>query len=140
MPDIQYIRPVGRRIYTSTAKHQRHAHNNHSKWVSVPIEQQTFDAADYGNHHQATGNLPWENGDGNFWGFLFNFPEVGTEKQQFGYFVNSNNPVNYWHGYPAIPFSKKRLFISQELIARWVDEGFLEEDDVEDLLKQKRIK
>ncbi len=140
MADIIYNRPVGRPQYICIAKHQLHARNAHSKWLGVPIEKETFDAADYGNHNQTPGNFPWQDNNGNYWGFLNNFPFVGTEKQQFGFFINPNNPNLAWHGYPATPFSKKRLYVSQELIQRWVDEGFLDYDDINDIINQKRVK
>jgi hypothetical protein len=141
MPDIPYIRPLGRRAYVSIPKHMKNTKNNHSKWLTIPIEQQTFDSADYGNHVAIDNpNGPWADDSGDFWGFRPDFSYVGTVNQQFGFFVNPNNPVLPWHGYPIVPFSNKKYRISEGLLARWVNEEIIDEDDIVDIIRQKKIK
>ena len=52
MPNIIYEREVGRRKYVSIEKHRSVAHNRHSKWLSINIEKDLFDYADYGNYEK----------------------------------------------------------------------------------------
>lgn len=142
MADIPYNRPGRQRQYLSTAKHQANAHNRHAKWLNVNIERLAFDNADYGNfnHNVNPPSLSWADDNGNMWGFLQNYEEVGTNREQFGYFENPNHPALQWHGFPVIPFSTSRYSISNGLIALWVTSGFMDEDDVPALLNKRRIK
>ncbi len=142
MADIAYNRAGRQRQYLSTAKHQANAHNNHAKWTSVNIERLVFDNADFGNftHTVNPPSIAWVDNTGNMWGFLQNYGEVGTNREQFGYFENPNNVALQWHGFPVIPFSKSRYSISNALITLWVTSGFMDEDDVPALLGKKRLK
>lgn len=142
MANISYNRPGRQRQYLSIAKHQVHANNNHAKWINVNTERQTFDNADYGNfdHSVNPPSLSWIDITGNMWGFLQNYVEVGTAREQFGYFENPNNPALEWHGFPVIPFSKSRYSISATLINLWVTSGYMDEDDVPALLNKRRLR
>jgi hypothetical protein len=139
MPDIPYQRNNRPRQYLSISKHQSTARNNSSKWININVEKQTFDTADYGNFTLSNGSIAWIDANGNLWGFLEGFPYIGTERQQFGYFQNPNNPVLEWHGFPIIPFSKDRYRISDQLLERWVNEGYLDQDDIPTLINKRRI-
>ena len=44
------------------------------------------------------------------------------------------------HGYPIVPFKETKYNIEKQLIERWVSEGYLDADDVPDLLTRKKIK
>ena len=125
MPNILYARPNRARQYLSIEKHQRHANNMHAKWESIPIERQTFDAADYGNHSRTDGEL---------WGVLQNYERVGVDGEQFGFFGRPRNATDAWHGFPVVPFNKhkkgQRYHISIELLNRWVEEHVIDEDDI----------
>lgn len=140
MADIPYKRPGRDKQYLSTAKHQANTHNGHAKWVNVNIERLTFDNADYGNFHHNPPTISWTDISGNMWGFLQNYSVVGTNREQFGYFENPNNPALQWHGFPVIPFSQTRYSISNTLLNLWVTYGFMDEDDVPALLNKKRLK
>jgi hypothetical protein len=142
MADIAYNRAGRQRQYVSIAKHQANAHNKHAKWTSVNIERLVFDNADFGNfaHSDNPPSLAWVDNTSNMWGFLQNYGEVGTNREQFGYFENPNNAALPWHGFPVIPFSKSRYSISNALITLWVTSGFMDEDDVPALLGKKRLK
>jgi hypothetical protein len=140
MPNLPYNRPEGRRQYLSIAKHQFHAANNHSKWLNINIERLVFDNADYGGFNHVNPQLAWSDHNGNLWGLLQNLADVGSQRQQFGYFENPNLPNHQWHGFPIIPFSQSRYSISDGLLTRWVLEGVLDQDDVPALLKKKRIR
>jgi hypothetical protein len=139
MPDIPYIRPNRTRQYLSISKHQFNSSNNHSKWLSFSIETKTFDTADYGNFTLTVGSISWTDSNGNLWGFLNDFPDLGTSKQQFGYFENPNNLSLSWHGFPIIPFSAARYKIDDELLERWVHNGVLDRDDIPAIKQRKRI-
>lgn len=143
MPNIDYIRPQGRPQYLSITKHQSIARNNFSKWISVQIEREVFDNADYGTYdHQNLPNpiVSWTDGNGNMWGFKQGFLTVGLDGEQFGYFENPGNPVLQWHGFPIIPFCQSRYAISANLLNLWVNRGFFDEDDIPALLNKKRIR
>lgn len=139
MPDREYDRPQGRRQYLSIAKHQRVARNRHSKWIDFPTERSVFDNADNGTLNQTQG-IAWLDDNGNLWGFLSDFSDVGLNGEQFGFFDNPNNVVHRWHGFPIIPFSNPRYSISDNLLNRWVNEGVFDEDDIPTLLKKRKIR
>lgn len=139
MPDFPYQRNNRTRQYLSIEKHQRTARNDYSKWINMNVERQTFDTADYGDFSLSIGSISWLDSNGNLWGFLEGFPDLGTARQQFGYFENPNNPVLEWHGFPIIPFSKDRYRINDELLELWVNDGFLDQDDIPALINKRRI-
>lgn len=140
MPTIEYTRPEGRRKYLSIAKHQSNANNNHSKWVSMNVEKDLFDYADYGNFRKAESHtLSWLCAAGNLWSLQPNKSDVGKGKEQFGFFQKPTNLNGEWHGFPIIPFSKSRYNLTEGLIKRWVDEGVIDEDDVPAIMNKRRI-
>ena len=140
MPDIPYQRPAGQKRYSSISKHQVHARNRFSKWVSIRIERLTFDTADYGTFNHNTPQPSWMDANGNMWGFMHRFVNVGVDGEQFGYFENPNNPVNHWHGFPVTPFSQKRYVIDNTLLTLWVASGHFDEDDIPALKQKRRIR
>jgi hypothetical protein len=125
MPDIEYNRPGRARQYLHRMKHHRNANNNYSKWISNQIEQSTFDAADYGNHQNRPDDPEWLDDNGNLWGFLQDFADVGLDREQFGFFPCPQNVQDRWHGYPIIPFKRDResnkYNISNNLLDLWMD-------------------
>jgi len=147
--DIPYQRAERARQYVSISKHMKSARNNYSKWVCIPIERQTFDAADYGNHQQLSGELPWVDSkgnkwgpewmdaEGNLWGFLSGFADVGVDGEQFGFFPAPTNQTDPWHGYPIIPFQKRK--ISQELLSLWVEKNYINEDDIPSIVLGRKV-
>ncbi len=140
MPDIEYKRPDGRKKYLSIAKHQANANNRHSKWISMNIERDLFDYADYGNFDKIdNGDLSWACQEGNLWSLQQDRSNVGQNKEQFGFFQKPANQNDEWHGFPIIPFSKKRYLISEILLKRWVSIGIITENDVPAILNKKRI-
>lgn len=139
MPDLPYNRPEGRRRYLSISKHQQHAKNGYAKWKSVPIERSVFDTGDYGNFQLQEGMLAWLDDNQNMWGFLKDHPEVGVDKEQFGFFQNPNNAQLEWHGFPIIPFSQKRYEIPDHLLTRWVQQGCIAAEDIPAIKNKKRI-
>jgi hypothetical protein len=140
MPDIIYTRPAHRKRYISIAKHQSTAINKHSKWVSINMERDLFDYADYGNFQKLDNtNLSWICQVGNMWSLCQDRSSVGTQQQQFGYFQKPANVHDEWHGFPVIPFSKKRYNLSDNLLERWINEGIINEDDVPNIMNKKRI-
>lgn len=139
MSDLDVDRPGRTRQYKSTQKHHYTSKNNRAnKWKNRELEIKTFDAADYGNHLQKLGVESWEDSNKNLWGVLEDYSFVGTEKEQFGFFPVTSNPVDRWHGYPIIPFIKG-YEIETDLLKRWVLEGVIDEDDIPTLRKRKRI-
>lgn len=145
MTDIRIPRPNRPKQLISRHKHQRSTRNSYSKWLSVTIEERTFDAADYGNFRKQTGDPSWISAD-NLWGFLIDrnqtIETLGTEEQQFGFFPKTRNPTDEWHGYPVIPFQRganKKYKISPELLQKWVDNGYLTEDQVAKLVKGRLL-
>lgn len=146
MPNLEYNREGRKRQYISITKHQRHTINNHSKWVDFQTETRTFDAADYGNHaNMAVGDEEindneWCDDNGHLWGFIENFQPVGVDNEQFGFFPAPQNENDRWHGYPIVPFKGHNKYnISDSLIERWINEGFLDTDDITTLYRGKRI-
>lgn len=139
MPDIPYKRDPARRKYLSISKHMRQALNGYSKWVHVKIERRTFDNADYGLLDGKGSGNAWLDVKGNLWGFITGFAEVGTKREQFGFFEDPVNPVLEWHGFPIIPFSEKRYEICDELLTRWVEEELIDPDDIPQLKKGRKI-
>jgi hypothetical protein len=140
MPDIVYTRPANRKKYISIAKHQTTALNSYSKWLSINIERNLFDYADYGNFNKtANTNLSWTCQSGNMWSLNQDRSSVGTQKEQFGFFQKPSNLNDEWHGYPVIPFSKNRLNISDSILERWITEGVINVDDVPNIMNKKRI-
>lgn len=140
MPDLIYERPEGRRSYLSTAKHQFNAQNEHAKWISINIERDLFDYADYGNYQKEPDtNIGWICISGNMFSLQQDRSSVGRDMEQFGFFQAPANPQGEWHGFPIIPFSKSRYNISDELLEQWVNEGIIEEDEVSMIIKKKRI-
>lgn len=140
MPDIIYLRPDGRRKYLSINKHQATTRGKHSKWVSINIEKDLFDYADYGNYTKTPNtNLSWICSKGNMWGIMQDRSSIGTNNQQFGFFQQPVNVNDEWHGYPVIPFSKERLNIPNDLLIRLVTDGILDTDDIPMIIKKKRI-
>jgi hypothetical protein len=140
MPDIIYSRPTHRKRYLSIGKHQSNANEKHSRWISIIIERDLFDFADYGNFEKNEGNnLSWVCQTGNMWSLNQDRSSVGTMNQQFGFFQKPTNPNDEWHGYPVIPFSKSRLHISETLLERWVNEGVLNIEDVPNIMNKRRI-
>lgn len=137
MTEIRYTRPGRQRQYVSIKKHFSTAKNTHSKWKSVQIERDTFDAADYGNHNKNLGYPPWEDDSGNLWGFLDNFQIIGEDKEQFGFFPIPTNQSDPWHGYPIVPFKKRK--ISEKLLKLWIDGNYMDGDDVNNLISGKRL-
>lgn len=139
MADRVTQRPDGRRKYISIQKHHYTSKiKDANKWVSVQIELDTFDAADYGNLTKTPGHDSWEDASGNLWGFLDNFQCVGTKKEQFGFFPITSNANDPCHGYPIIPF-KRGYVISNTLIKKWIAQEVLDEDDIYVLKKGKRL-
>lgn len=140
MPDLIYSRPAHRKKYISIAKHLSTAINSYSKWISLNIERDLFDYADYGNFTKTENtNLSWICQGGNMWSLNQNRSSVGAQKEQFGFFQQPANQAGEWHGYPAIPFSKGRLHISEDLLKRWVNEGVIAVEDVPNIMNKKRI-
>jgi len=140
MPDIIYNRPIGHKKYISIAKHQVNANNSHSKWMSVNIEKDMFDYADYGNYMKLSNvNLSWSCSNDNLWSILEDRTSVGKTNEQFGFFQKPVNQNDEWHGFPIVPFSKSRYKLTNELLRRWVVDGIINEDDVPMILKKKRI-
>lgn len=130
-----------RKALLSRSKHQLNGSGNHAKWLSQPIEEATFDSADYGNFTKSNGDVSWIS-DGNLWGFQLisnSIQTVGTKHQQFGFFPATRNPTDHWHGYPIIPFSEKnkKYNISKELLERWVLDGYLSNEDIAIIIKGK---
>lgn len=140
MANIPYDRGEGKKKYVSIEKHQLHVNNAHAKWLSVNIERNLFDHADYGNFEHNEQSRSWTDENENMWSFENDFSVVGSQKEQFGYFENPGNPNFDWHGFPIIPFSKSRYHISENLLEYWVEEGFLDEDDIPAIINKKRIK
>ncbi|PGP49039.1 hypothetical protein CN993_00790 [Bacillus thuringiensis] len=139
MPDLDVDRPGRSRQYKSIQKHHHTSQNSKaSKWRDRNSEKDTFDSADYGNFTRTPNQDAWEDSKNNLWGFLSNFSFVGTEKEQFGFFPSPSNEFDRWHGYPIIPF-KKGYEIEQQLLDRWVEEGYIDEDDIPSLKARKRI-
>ena len=85
---------------------QRIARNDFAKWIDFSTECTTFDNADYGNFHRNPSTLSWIDSNGNMWGFLQGYADVGTNREQFGYFENPNNYDILWLGFPVISFSQ----------------------------------
>lgn len=139
MPDLVYNRPANRKKYISSAKHQANAQNPFSKWINMNVERNIFDFADYGNFQKLDNHISWTCTSGNMYGLNQNRDEVGTERQQFGFFQKPSNVDGEWHGFPIIPFSQDRYNISDALLDRWVNEGVLNVDDVPNIMKKKRI-
>lgn len=140
MPDIEYLRPPGRKKYKCIAKHQSQASSEHSRWIDMNIEKHTFDNADYGNFAHSQGLASWIcTSQGNMYGLQQDYSDVGTDKQQFAFFQKPANLHDEWHGFPIIPFSKTRYAISDNLLKRWVDEEVISADDIPTILKKKRI-
>lgn len=142
MPDIQYIRTDGRRKYISIAKHQSIARNKYAKWLSLDIERSLFDYADYGGFigiEVGENNDSWVCDKGNMWALQKNRTDVGSNKEQFGFFQKPSNENDEWHGFPIIPFSKSRYCISEKLLQRWIEENVITEDDIPAIIKKKRI-
>lgn len=140
MPNINYDRPRRKRQYICTHKHHRTSRNsNANKWISIEKERLTFDHADYGGFIEQDESKSWSDNEENLWGFVENFEDIGTQKEQFGYFPNPQNITDRWHGYPVIPF-KKGYEISKELLQRWIDEGKIDADDIPHLVGRKRIR
>lgn len=137
MANIVYQRPIGRRKYLSISKHFAHARNGYSKWLDINIERNTFDCADYGNFSHLVSDESWTDSNGNLWGFLQNFPDVGVDGEQFGFFPVTQNTTDEWHGYPIIPFVEKEL--SQELLQSWVDDQVIDEDDVTQIIHKRKV-
>jgi hypothetical protein len=139
LSDLDVDRPGRTRQYKSTQKHHHTSTNNRAnKWKDRVLEKNTFDAADYGNFTQKLGDKSWEDSNNNLWGVLKDYPFVGTEKEQFGFFPSTSNSIDRWHGYPVIPFIKG-YEIEDALLKRWVIEGVIDEDDIPTLKKRKRI-
>lgn len=141
MPDIPYDRPEGRRKYTSIAKHQSMAQNQHAKWLSINIERDLFDFADYGNYGKnvKNGEIGWVCDSGNMWALQRDRSSVGKSNEQFGFFQMPRNENDDWHGFPIIPFSKSRYKISKELFEKWIGQNIISVDEVSAIIKQKRI-
>jgi hypothetical protein len=140
MPDIIYMRPAGRKQYTSISKHQSNADNRWNKWINMNIERDLFDFADYGNFNKIpNGNLSWVSHDTNMWSLEQDRSNVGTAKQQFGFFQHPVNATDPWHGFPMTPFSKGRYIISDDLLMRWVSDGVINVDDIPNIMNKKRI-
>jgi len=139
VPDIEYDREGRDKQYLSINKHQKNARNGYSKWVSINIEKEVFDNADYGNFTHVVGDIHWADQEGNLWGMHQDYESVGMAKEQFAFFVNPENAQGRWHGYPIVPFSTGKYAISQELIALWVEKEILDADDVAHLVNKKRI-
>ena len=140
MPDIIYNRPEGRKKYISIAKHQSNANNSHSKWISMNIERDLFDYSDYGNFEKIENiNLNWTCQAGQMWSLNRDCSNVGTDRQQFGFFQKPANENDEWHGFPIIPYSKSRYNLSENLLERWVNEGIISEDDVPNIINKRRI-
>jgi len=68
--DREIIRGA-RKVLLSRSKHQANGSGNFAKWLSQPIEEATFDAADYGNLTKSVGDPSWIS-DGHLWGFQLN--------------------------------------------------------------------
>jgi len=137
--DIDIDRKGRTRQYKSTQKHHYTSSNSKaSKWKDREIEIETFDAADYGNFKQDSSGVSWEDSNNNLWGVLEEYPFVGTEKEQFGFFPSTSNSIDRWHGYPIIPFIKG-YEIEDALLKRWVLDGVIDEDDIPTLKRRKRI-
>lgn len=149
MMDKRIVRPAGEKPYKSLHKHYHNSADDASKWISRDIEERVFNNADYGS---ITGEKlededdngdevkSWVDSNGNMWGFLMGFDDVGTENQQFGFFDSPVNQNDDWHGFPVLPFTKKRYRICKELIIRWVRDGLLKEDEIPSLKKGLRIR
>lgn len=138
MVNFDYDRPGRVRQYTSIQKHRHNANNNHNKWKNYSLEKETFDNADYGAFNKVV-KQSWVDSKLNLWGFVEGFCVLGTQSEQFGFFPVTQNNIDRWHGYPIIPFIKD-YEINQELLHRWVEEGYLDEDDIHKLRKRKRIR
>ena len=141
MPNIIYEREVGRRKYVSIEKHRSVAHNRHSKWLSINIEKDLFDDADYGNYEKNVekDNSGWLCASGNLWALQNDKSSVGDKNQQFGYFQKPGYPDGEWHGFPIVPFSQKRYCISSDLLSKWTDQGVISVDDISAIMKKRRI-
>lgn len=140
MPDIIYNRPQGRKRYLSITKHQSVTRNRFSKWISVNVERDCFDYADYGNYAKTPNtHLSWTCASGNMWSIRQDRSSVGIDNEQFGFFQMPVNQNDEWHGYPVIPFSQERLAISDMLLQRWVNEGIIDAEDIPMIIKKKRI-
>lgn len=145
MPDLIYNRPIHRKKYISIHKHQRNTHNTYSKWVSINVEKDIFDYADFGNLKKSENPndnlnmISWTCVSGNMWGLQHDYSDVGTEKQQFGFFVRPVNINDEWHGYPMIPFSNSLYFISDELLIAWAENNIITVDDIPMIKAKKRI-
>ncbi len=140
MPDIKYKRPEGKKKYLSIAKHQSKTKNKYAKWISMNVERDLFDYADYGNFQKKDyGNLEWKCDVGNLWSLQADRSTVGQDGEQFGFFEKPVNQNGEWHGFPIIPFSKSRYKLSNSLIIRWVKDGVINQDDVPAILNKKRI-
>ncbi len=132
-----------RKALLSRSKHQVNGSGHFAKWVSQPIEEATFDAADYGNLTNSEGDTPWIS-DGHLWGFQINSDDivtVGTNNQQFGFFPKTRNITDHWHGYPVIPFGtrNKKYNISSDLLEKWVSDGHFSEEDIATLIRGKLL-
>ncbi|RFU70034.1 hypothetical protein [Bacillus sp. V59.32b] len=139
MRDFDIDRPGRTRQYKSIQKHHRTSqHRNANKWKDKDLEINTFDSADYGSFTRELTKDSWEDSKKNLWGFLDNFPFVGTEKEQFGFFPVPTNPSDRWHGYPVIPFTKG-YEIEDSLLKKWVVDEVLDEDDIPSIKKRKRL-
>lgn len=143
MPNLEYIRSVGKKKYLSIEKHQPTASNTHAKWESIAIERDLFDFADFGNFDKIDDPvkyIEWQCPESlNMWSIGKSKESVGKNKEQFGFFqkpVNVNEP---WHGFPIVPFSKSRYKISERLFNLWVHHDIIAKDDIPSILKKKRI-
>ncbi|MDQ1858301.1 hypothetical protein SAMN05421856_105116 [Chryseobacterium taichungense] len=143
MPNINYTRPIGRKKYISIEKHQSTARNKYAKWISINVERDLFDYADYGNFTKIENNpidIEWTcTSSNNMWSLLPNKNSVGQDNEQFGFFQRPVNDNDDWHGFPVIPFSKSRYNISKDLLNLWVEKGVISIDDISSIVKRKRI-
>lgn len=140
MPDITYNRPNGRKRYLSIGKHQSVTRNRFSKWISINVERDCFDYADYGNYTKTPNtHLSWTCANGNMWSIKQDRSAIGVDNEQFGFFQCPVNPNDEWHGYPVVPFSQERLSICDLLLQRWVAESIIDIDDIPMIIKKKRI-
>ncbi len=144
MPNIQLTTRLNKKKYLSRSKHHQHSREKFSKWLSQPIEVETFDNAEYGTIVSGQ-NEEWICDNGHMWGFIKrsgSIIAVGTEKQQFGFFPKVQNPQSDdWHGYPVIPFKEKnkKYDISKSLLKFWVDNDVLNEDEVATIIKGRLL-
>ena len=144
MPDIRLETILYKKKYLSRSKHHKLSRNKFSKWISIPIEVETFNNSEYGTI-VSSQNVEWICDNGHMWGFIKrsgNIITVGTEKQQFGFFPKVQNPQSDdWHGYPVIPFKEKnkKYDISNSLLEFWVDNNVLNEDEITTIIQGRLL-